>query len=129
MKNTQEKIAIMQAFIEGKKIEACAVGTDNWVPAGAPIWDWLSRDYRIKNTPKLRPYTFEELLAEMAKGKIAVKMKSEGINHIYTITQVEDNRAENYKIQLSDWRNLSYEQLLEDCRWLDNTPCGVIEEK
>lgn len=37
MKNTQEKIAIMQAFLEGKKIEARAIGTDDWVPAGAPI--------------------------------------------------------------------------------------------
>lgn len=129
MKNTQEKIAVMQAFLEGKKIEARAIGTDDWVPAGAPIWDWLSRDYRIKYTQKFRPYTFEELLAEMAKGKVAVKMKSEGIDHIYTITRVEDNREEYYKIQLSNWRDLSYEQLLECCLWLDNTPCGVIEEE
>lgn len=129
MKNTQEKIAIMQAFIEGKKIETCLVGTDDWVPTSYPIWDWLAYDYRIKHMPKLRPYTFEELQAEMAKGKISVKIKSEGINHIYTITQVRDDYEEAYKIQLSDWRNISYEQLLEDCQWLDNTPCGVIEEE
>lgn len=119
----------MQAFIEGKKIETCLVGTNDWVPTSVPIWDWLSHDYRIKHMSKFRPYSFEELQAEMAKRKIAVKMKSEGINHIYTITQVRDDCEEAYKIQLSDWRQISYEQLLEGCRWLDNTLCGVIEEE
>lgn len=67
-----------------------------------------------------RPYTFEELQTEMAKGKIAVKQQ--GSKSIYTITHVCDG----YKIQLSAYWKISYEQLLENYQWLDGSPCGVL---
>lgn len=50
MKTTKEKIAIMQAFEEGRKIEGtsyCA-GSD-WRQLENPRWNWVECDYRIKD--------------------------------------------------------------------------------
>lgn len=122
-----QQIAVMQAFAEGKKIEIRGRRSKEWSDIEDPSWDWVGFDYRIKPEPKLRPYTFEELQAEMAKGKIAVKTKGE--SHIFIISQVHDDFKEGYQIQLSDWRQISYKQLLRCCQWLDGSPCGVIEEE
>ena len=51
MSTTKEKIAIMQAFIDGAKIECMdkddTVKQFNYV--GAPAWDWNAFDYRVKD--------------------------------------------------------------------------------
>lgn len=126
----KEKIAVMQAFADGKKIEICLINADpikKWFVCYDPTWNWDSFDYRIKPEPKLRPYTFDELQDEMAKGKFAVKLK--GQKRILTILQVLDDVKEIYKIKLSDWMESSYELLMEHYQWLDGSPCGVIEEE
>lgn len=48
-KTTAEKIAIMQAFLDGKKIEYVDIqfgGT--WKLNPHPTWNWIEYDYRIK---------------------------------------------------------------------------------
>ena len=59
---TIEAIGIMQAYVDGNEVEvqrllAGAV----WIPTGAPCWDWLNSDYRIKPTATLRPWTADEV--------------------------------------------------------------------
>lgn len=52
---TEEKIAVMQAFLEGKTIEiAAATGSSagTWDKITRPAWDWLSNQYRVKPEPK-----------------------------------------------------------------------------
>ena len=124
----KEQIAVMQAFAEGKKIEIRDRYNKEWSNIEDPTWDWVGFDYRIKPEPKFRPYAFEELQAEMTKGKITVKHIDASVKRIYTIAQVFDDDSENEKIRLSDWRSISYKQLLRDYQWLDGSPCGVIEE-
>jgi hypothetical protein len=48
MKTTKEKIAIMQAFIEGKTVEYCYQDTKEWSKIDSPAWDWIGCDYRIR---------------------------------------------------------------------------------
>lgn len=48
MKKIEEKITIMQAYVDGKKIETKFVGGTNWEEVTSPAWDWVSFDYRIK---------------------------------------------------------------------------------
>lgn len=115
-------IAVMQAFADGKEIEVRPVGTDDWVPALTPVWNWSCFEYRIKPEPKLRAYTFKELQEKMMEGKVAVKQKGE--KRIFAIVQVFDDY-----IKLSEWKDLPYEELLETYHWLDGSPCGVIEEE
>lgn len=126
----KEMIAVMQAFAEGKTIEYYSSVTNKWEKiTSIPDWNWGLCRYRVKDEKKLRPYTFEELQAEMAKGKIVVKQVNlKGINRILTITQMMDDYDKDSKIQLSDFKYVSYEQLLENYQWLDGSPCGVIEE-
>lgn len=123
----KEQIAVMQAFADGKEIEVCQRGANNWASAIEPVWDWFAHDYRIKPEPKPRPYTFEDLQAEMAKGKVVVKRKVR--KSIFTIIRVCDDYSEDGKIQLSANLKVSYETFLNDYTWLDGSPCGVIEEE
>lgn len=53
--NTQEKIEIMQAYLDGKEIEVRAKGLRNWnVCHTRPEWDWNGCEYRVKKAPKYR---------------------------------------------------------------------------
>lgn len=45
-KTTEEMIAVMQAFVEGKKIEGSVSGK-TWELTEAPLWDWRTVDYRV----------------------------------------------------------------------------------
>jgi len=48
------KIAVMQAFKEGKKIEnRHRALSDTWTGCCAPSWNWHSYDYRIKREPEV----------------------------------------------------------------------------
>ena len=48
-KTTKEKIAVMQAFMDGKKLQI--LSNDDWTdwnPTCDPVWNWERGDYRIK---------------------------------------------------------------------------------
>lgn len=47
---TKEKIAVMQAFEDGKPIECMNYGLGVWEPCDDPSWDWLETDYRVAVT-------------------------------------------------------------------------------
>lgn len=52
MKTTAEKIAVMQAFERGEKIESANIGIKHFEPiVGNPLWNWYAMDYRV--APKL----------------------------------------------------------------------------
>ena len=49
MKTTKEKIEVMQAFADGKKIEVTSsLTSDDWRDCSLPLWEWGCYDYRIK---------------------------------------------------------------------------------
>lgn len=51
MKTTPEMIAVMQAYVDGKEIEAL-FGTDTaWIKVELPFWDWQRNNYRIREVP------------------------------------------------------------------------------
>jgi hypothetical protein len=55
MKTLQEKIAVMQAFADGKTIEIKTIAGSRWLTVGnnraEPGWNWDDFDYRIKHEP------------------------------------------------------------------------------
>lgn len=81
MKTTEEMIAVMQAFLEGKKIESYPYYTRKfgWCPTSTPIWDWRENDYRVVCD---RMMTNRELAELLAKGYGQVQL-SNG-SYIYT---------------------------------------------
>lgn len=49
MKTLAEKIAIMQAYLDGKKIEINRFGTCTWHDVDEePLFNWKDYDYRVK---------------------------------------------------------------------------------
>ena len=46
---TKKAIAVMQAYVDGKQIEAAQEGSE-W-RASLPIWDWGPNEYRVKPEP------------------------------------------------------------------------------
>ena len=53
MSTIQEKIAVMQAFADGKRVEYRDKDTPgDWRIAAFPCWDWEDFDYRIKSEPR-----------------------------------------------------------------------------
>lgn len=53
---TQEKIAVMQAHEDGKKIEFRLHGKTQWIAQPCPIWNWVEYEYHVKPEDDLRPY-------------------------------------------------------------------------
>lgn len=53
MKTTQEKIEIMQSFVDGKKLEWRSSMFPEWQETENPSWEWNSLDYRIKQVSPL----------------------------------------------------------------------------
>ena len=51
MTTTVEKIAVMQAFEDGKNIEFKLREKGNWETCDLPNWNWMECDYRIAEEP------------------------------------------------------------------------------
>lgn len=50
----QGKIAVMQAFADGKQIEYYNHSCEDWEQITRPCWDWSSTDYRIYEKPVIQ---------------------------------------------------------------------------
>ena len=48
---TLKAIEVMQAYVEGKKIQYCDDGWD-WDVVDNPSWDWIGIEYRVKPVSK-----------------------------------------------------------------------------
>lgn len=50
---TEEKIAVMQACVDGKTIQICPSGRSNWSDTKIPPqWNWVDFNYRVKPEPR-----------------------------------------------------------------------------
>lgn len=56
--NTNDMIKVMQAYLDGKKLEVANRNDNNWSKLiGKPLWDWSKYEYRIeKKKLKFRIY-------------------------------------------------------------------------
>lgn len=62
---TKEMIEVMQAYEEGKTIEALING--RWIVAEHPSWDWNNYIFRIAPLDKFSVEWFTEEMKELAK--------------------------------------------------------------
>jgi hypothetical protein len=60
IEQTKEAIKVMQAFVDGKEVEALSPDK-KWRRTPGPRWDWDNTEYRIKPTPTFRPWTADEV--------------------------------------------------------------------
>jgi hypothetical protein len=112
IEQTKEAIRIMQAFVDGKEVEAFSPNK-KWGRTPAPRWDWDDTEYRIKPTATLRPWTADEV---PIGGQIRSKHSRD---YRFLI-----DRTANAEVR-EDWLK-GYEHSTDGGKtWL---PCGVVEE-
>lgn len=62
MKTLEEKIEVMQAFLDGKTIQDNIDGNwTDWKSGNDPQFNWGTYDYRIKPENKQVPYDFKDI--------------------------------------------------------------------
>lgn len=123
---TKEKIAIMQAYEDGKAIQYLYYGV--WTDIDVPCWNWAKCQYRVKPEPKLRPYkdAAEFLQAQKEHGMYLTK---DGKSY-YIPIQVYTCCAGDICVQIfkSDYIVETAVELCNNWKWQDGTPCGIMEE-
>jgi len=66
---TQEQIAIMQAYVDGKQVEFCnPKSEDGWNLIHKPSWDWSEYEYRVKVAPE--PKRIPRTMADLPEGGV-----------------------------------------------------------
>lgn len=120
---TQEKIAVMQAFADGKEIEYRSDG--NWAKVNYPSWNWAKYIYRVKPEPKLRPYknSNEFFKAQQEHG---MYLQEKGKTVGYFPIRVSDVCVTWYTATATN--TVYYDFLLKEYQWQDGSLCGILEE-
>ena len=116
MESIDYQISVMQAFKSGNTIESTPKEYTYWTVNDSPKWNWADVNYRVKQKPKLTPYSFDD--AEALIGK-AIKLKKN--SEIMLITFVSKN-----SVSLASYGTLSFRKVLSECTWLDGSPCGKM---
>lgn len=129
----KEYLPIMQAYSEGKVIQAKLITNGKWVDIDDEEELTLScppSDYRIKPEPKYRPFkTQEECWEEMHKhpdfGWVKSKCNQEVtlIGRIFTL-----NEDLSLTWSINEGYNISSEDVFSDYTFTDGVPFGVKEE-
>lgn len=122
---TKEAIKIMQAYVDGKTIEALVCNA--WVETDSPEWNFSNLAYRVKPEPHYRPYanTDEFFKACRAHGEWIFRER----NGIY----IKPLKIDKSYILVAAQANLvvkwEYDSLVEEAVWADDgSVCGVKEE-
>ena len=118
IKNKEEVKSVMniiQAFADGKTIQAIDPYEDEWVDqAGLNFKALFEGQYRIKPEPKYRPFAnAEECWEEMQKHQPFGWVKC--ADKYFSISAIDSNN--NYEIDFDDYT------------FVDGTPFGVKEEE
>lgn len=118
---TVERIKVMQAYVDGKKIEY--YDGNIWCDTSNPGW-CSNTKYRIKPEPKYHPFAnAEECWQEMKKHEPFgwVKYKTDDVYSF--ICKVEEDRC-YFAVNLY-W---AFDTILEKYTFADGTPFGIKEE-
>ena len=133
MKTTKEMIEVMQAYDRGEQVQLLNID-GNWEDKDNPAWNWAKCDYRVKPKKKYVPFdTAEEFFAAQRKHGYRLIGIDDGI-----ITDDISPKAHDISITLDghvflhiegNWNHdCSYlgdlEDLFEDYKFIDGTPCG-----
>ena len=119
----KELLPIIQAFVDGKTIEARTNSISKWIETTTPTFDLL-HEYRIKPGPKYRPFANgEECWQEMLKHQPFGWLKDDVVQ-LYNIINIKttgitvNNGISNCNYSFKSVFNLTF---------FDGTPFGVEE--
>ena len=109
-------VEIGNAILQGKEVQF--EDSDSWEHSDTPSLNFSSYNYRVKPQPKYVPFTFED--AKDLIGKAVIK---KGATLVKQIIVVNENEVG------FDANNVSFQSLLEFYTFLDDTPCGKLENQ
>ena len=121
MKTTKEMIEVMQAYLDGEKIEVGYNGV--WVDIDMPEWSWGIRDYRVKPKKSYVPFgTADEFLAAQRKhGEVIVDKTSGEKSNAYVN---KNGTVVSTKILSNVWTIGCLGTIFSYYKFSDGTPCG-----
>lgn len=131
---TAERIKIMQAYVDGKRIQYAEDDTDVWHNIDEPDW-YSNYEYRIKPEPKYRPFKdadecWQEMLKHEPFGWVKTIANIPELHNISAIfpsaefpvllgIDLEEGEAREYSLKLSEMYDLY--------TFADGAPFGVKE--
>ena len=124
IEETKERIAVMQAYVDGKQIQVES-SDSKWADVPEPSWS-INGNYRIKPEPKYRPFKdAEECWQEMLKHQPFGWIKCRGCYfNIVAVTDVYAylSEADGSAILLASKNSYN------DNTFADGAPFGVKED-
>lgn len=134
IEETKERIAVMQAYVDGKQIQGmCSDG--KWVDVPEPSWS-INGNFRVKPEPKFRPFKnadecWQEMLKHQPFGWVKTIANIPELHNISAIFQsaefpvllgidLEWDEAREYSLKLSEMYDLY--------TFADGAPFGVKED-
>lgn len=119
----ENRIAVMQAYVDGKQIQFFNEYTREWEDIPTPNW-LRDTSYRVKSEPKCRPFkNADECWQEMLKHQPFGWTKSISEKRFYFISKIDDNGC-----FFSNNDNVSFKTLFASDTFADGTPFGIKEE-
>lgn len=120
----KELLPIIQAFVDGKTIEARTNSISKWVETTTPKFDLL-HEYRIKPEPKYRPFkNVEDCWQEMLKHQPFGWVKIDG--QYTNITKI-DHKNLLFRTTQGFWYHIHRDGIVKDSvvTFADGTPFGI----
>lgn len=130
IEETKERIAVMQAYVDGKQIQVES-SDSKWADVPEPSWS-INGNYRIKPEPKYRPFKdaeecWQEMLKHQPFGWIKKTCGHCNFLHIMELysTGIVINMVDNFGC----FKNLleTYGLAFAEITFADGTPFGVKE--
>lgn len=119
MKTTKEKIEVMQAYMDGKKIE-CGNDFGMWWTPVMPTFDWAHFDYRVKDR-KLVPFeTAKEFLEAQIEHGDVIRRKKDG----NLFNSFVSNTGDVILLDKGSAIVISIGNMCGKYEFKDGTPCG-----
>ena len=125
----QDRINLMQAYVDGKQIQFFNRLEDKWVDTIDPTWSQFNR-YRVKPESNYRPFkNAEECWQEMQKHRPFGWLKDKEDGHYTMVTTVDAAAGEGKKhIKISGGNLWTLAETMSDYTFADGTPFGINED-
>lgn len=121
---TDEILAVLQAFKEGKKIEAKCKPNGLWKETSIPLWNFADFDYRVKPEPHYRPFESAEEVME------AIKEHGDWVKQKANAAFVAIHAFDNEYLSVGDAPGgRTYQSLFYGATFVDGTPFGKLVEE
>lgn len=120
---TKQRIAVMQAYVDGKQIQVYETSLRKWFDTDAPSWI-TSKRFRVKHESPYRPFrNAEECWWEMLKHFPFGIMSSKNRKDYMSFMSLNDEGCD-----FCGYEGENFESAFDDIQFADGTPFGIKED-